>query len=112
MDAARAACCGEKLGKGDEMSKLLLTTDVENLTPDGCQKLASGLGIQSEAYQACVQDPATQSKIDADKEEFHAAKGKGLPTIWVNDTPLLGEQTTETLEDAVKAAIDKTAHPS
>jgi 2-hydroxychromene-2-carboxylate isomerase len=87
----------------------LLNTDVENLTPDGCEKLASGLGLESAAYRACVQDPATQSKIDADKEEFHAAKGKGLPTIWVNDTPLLGEQSQEMLEDAVKSAIKKTA---
>jgi protein-disulfide isomerase/uncharacterized membrane protein len=110
MDAARAACCGEKLGKGDEMTMALLTTDVENLTPDGCSKLASGLGLQSEAYSACVQDPSTQSKIDADIEEFHAAKGAGLPTIWVNDTPLFGEQTKETLEEAVQTALAKTPH--
>ena len=108
MDAARAACCGEKLGKGEEMSNALLTTDVENLTPDGCEKLASGLGLQSEAYLACVQDPSTQSKIDADIEEFHAAKGAGLPTIWVNDTPLFGEQTQETLEQTVQTALEKT----
>lgn len=112
MDAARAACCGEKLGKGDEMTKALLSTDVENLTPDGCKKLASDLGLQPEAYSACVQDPSTQSKIDADIEEFHAAKGAGLPTIWVNDTPLFGEQTQETLQSTIQSAIEKTPHAS
>ena len=112
MDAARAACCGEKLGKGDEMAIALLTTDVENLTPDGCQKLASGLGLESAAYSACVQDPSTQSKIDADIQEFHAAKGAGLPTIWVNDTPLFGEQTQESLGQAIQSALEKTPHAS
>jgi uncharacterized membrane protein/protein-disulfide isomerase len=112
MDAARAACCGEKLGKGEEMTKALLTTDVENLTPDGCEKLASGLGIESAAYSACVQDPSTQSKIDGDIEEFHAAKGAGLPTIWVDETPLFGEQTQESLERVVKSALEKAPHAS
>jgi protein-disulfide isomerase/uncharacterized membrane protein len=112
MDAARAACCGEKLGKGEEMTIALLTTDVENLTPDGCQKLASGLGLESAAYSACVQDPSTQSKINADIEEYHAAKGAGLPTIWVNDTPLFGEQTQESLGHAIQSALEKTPHAS
>lgn len=112
LDAARAWCCGEKLGKGDEMTKALLSTDVENLTPDGCKKLASDLGLEDAAYSACVQDPSTQARIDADTEEFHAAKGAGLPTIWVNDTPLFGEQTQETLEQTIQSAIEKTAHAS
>lgn len=112
MDAARAACCGEKLGKGEEMSKALLNAEVETLTPEGCEKLASGLGLQSEAYASCVQDPSTQSRIDADIEEFHAAKGAGLPTIWVNDAPLFGEQTQESLDQAIRTAIEKTPHAS
>ncbi len=112
LDAARAACCGEKLGKGEEMSKALLTTDVENLTPDGCKKLASDLGLEDAAYSACVQDPSTQSKIDADIDEFHAAKGTGLPMIWVNDMPLFGEQDQEHLENTVQTALEKTPHAS
>lgn len=104
-DAARAACCGQKLGKGEEMTQALLSTDVENLTPEGCAKLASDVGLQSAAYLACVQDPSTEASIQADIDEFHAAKGQALPTIWVDDQPLFGEQTTETLDEAVKSAL-------
>jgi protein-disulfide isomerase/uncharacterized membrane protein len=111
LDAARAWCCGDKLGKGDEMTKALLSTDVENLTPDGCKKLASDLGLEDAAYSACVQDPSTQARIDADIDEFHAAKGAGLPTIWVNDTPLFGEQSEETLKATIESAV-KTPHAS
>jgi uncharacterized membrane protein/protein-disulfide isomerase len=112
LDAARAWCCGEKLGKGDEMTKALLSTDVENLTPDGCKKLASDLGLEDAAYSACVQDPSTQAQIDADIEEFHAAKGAGLPTIWVDDMPLFGEQTQDMLQHTIESAIEKTPHAS
>lgn len=107
MDAAKAACCGAKLGKGEEMTHALLSTDVENLTPEGCAAVASKLGLQPDAFSACVQDPTTEASIKADIDEFHAAKGEGLPTIWVDDEPLMGEQTTDMLEHAMDTAMKK-----
>ena len=38
MDAARAACCGEKLGKADEMAEALFTAPASELTPEGCEE--------------------------------------------------------------------------
>ena len=113
LDAAKAACCGQKLGKGDEMTKALLSTDVDNLTPEGCAAVASSLGLEPEAFSACVQDPSTQASIDADVDEFHAAKGEGLPTIWIDDQGLFGEQTGEMLQDAMNHALkDAASHKS
>lgn len=113
LDAAKAACCGQKLGKGEEMTKALLSTDVDNLTPEGCAAVASSLGLEPEAFSACVQDPSTQASIDADVDEFHAAKGEGLPTIWIDDQGLFGEQTGEMLQDAMNHALkDADSHKS
>ncbi len=36
LDAARAACCGERLGKGDAMASALFAAPVEQLTPEHC----------------------------------------------------------------------------
>lgn len=105
LDAAKAACCGQKLGKGEEMTKALLSTDVDNLTPEGCAAVASSLGLEPEAFSSCVQDPSTKASIDADIDEFHAAKGEGLPTIWIDDQGLFGEQTGEMLQDAMNHAV-------
>ena len=44
-DAARAACCGETMGKGDAMADALFSAEVEDLTVDGCAKLAASLGL-------------------------------------------------------------------
>src|SRR6185437_10462513 len=58
-DAARAACCGEELGKGEAMANALFSAPVEELTPDGCEKLAQSVGLSLDPYRACIADPRT-----------------------------------------------------
>jgi uncharacterized membrane protein/protein-disulfide isomerase len=106
-DAARAACCSEKLGKGDEMANALFTAEVDDLTPAGCEKLAEKLGLPLDAFRACVQSPATDAAIDADKSEFKAAGGYALPTIWVDETPMIGARPQEDIAKIVDAALAK-----
>ncbi len=107
MDAARAACCGEKLGKGDEMADALFTAPEEELTPEGCEKIAERLGLSVEPYRACVKDPATDASIAADKAEFQAAGGYALPTIWFGEQQVVGAQPVEALEKALDDAMAK-----
>jgi protein-disulfide isomerase/uncharacterized membrane protein len=105
MDAAKAGCCGETLGKGDEMADALFKAPPEELTPEGCEKLAKEQGLDLERFRACVRDPATAARIDQDKEAFRAVKGHGLPTIWIDGTRLDGAQDHETLEATLDSAI-------
>ena len=105
MDAARAGCCGEALGKGEEMTDALFNAEVEQLTPEGCEKLAKEHGLDLDRFRACVRDPATEARIEKDKEAFRSAKGHGLPTIWIEGTKLEGEQKREALEVTLDAAI-------
>jgi len=105
MDAAKAGCCGEALGKGDEMADALFTAPVSELTPEGCEKLAQQHGLDLEQFRRCVSDPRTADRIEQDKASFKAAKGHGLPTIWVDDTKLEGAQEKADLEAALDGAI-------
>lgn len=105
MDAAKAGCCGETMGKGDEMANALFTAPVEELTPEGCEKLAEKLGLDVNEFRKCVSDPATTERIEADKAAFKSAKGHGLPTIWVDDQKLEGAQEPEDLKTAIDGAI-------
>jgi protein-disulfide isomerase/uncharacterized membrane protein len=105
LDAAKAGCCGETMGKGEEMADALFTAPPEQLTPEGCEALAKAHGLDVEKFRACVKDPATTARIEKDKETFHAVKGHGLPTIWIDGTRLDGAQDRETLESTLDAAI-------
>jgi uncharacterized membrane protein/predicted DsbA family dithiol-disulfide isomerase len=104
-DAARAACCGERLGKGDAMAEALFSAPVNDLTPGGCENLAQRVGISLESFRACVADPRTDASIDADRAEFKAAGGQALPTIWIGAQELVGVPPAKSLEDAFAAAL-------
>jgi uncharacterized membrane protein/predicted DsbA family dithiol-disulfide isomerase len=105
MDAARAACCGEQLGKGDAMANALFSAPEDDLTPEGCEKLAMSLGLPLDTYRNCVKSQATDALIEADKAEFKAAGGFALPTIWIGETRFVGAQSHEELEKALDKAI-------
>ena len=107
LDAARAACCGERLGQGDAMASALFTTEVDDLTPEGCEKLAAKVGLPVDQYRACVASPETDASIAADKAEFKAAGGHALPTIWVGETPFIGAQEEAAFAGAVHDAVKR-----
>jgi protein-disulfide isomerase/uncharacterized membrane protein len=104
-DAALASCCGETLGKGDAMASALFSADVDDLTEEGCAKLAASLGLDEDAFRKCTHDPATEARIQADTAAFRASGGHGLPTIWIDRQKLEGAQPPETLERAITHAI-------
>jgi uncharacterized membrane protein/predicted DsbA family dithiol-disulfide isomerase len=110
MEAARAACCAEMLGKGDAMADALFRAPVEDLTPAGCEKIANELGLDPDRYEACLLDAKTAERIAMDRQDFDrsAAKGDGLPLLWIGERKIMGAQDAETLRRALREAIAKT----
>jgi uncharacterized membrane protein/protein-disulfide isomerase len=105
LDAARAACCGDRLGKGNTMASALFAAPVDELTREGCEKVAQRVGLALAPYRACVADPQTDESIEADRAEFKAAGGFALPTIWIGERQLIGAQTREALAKALDEAL-------
>ena len=107
MDAARASCCAERLGKGESMANALFTAPVEQLTPEGCAKIAEALGVAPDPYRACISDPGTDARIEEDRAEFKAAGGFALPTLWIGEQELVGAQEQDSLAKALDDALAK-----
>jgi uncharacterized membrane protein/predicted DsbA family dithiol-disulfide isomerase len=105
LDAARAACCGERLGKGEAMANALFSAPVDQLTREGCEKLAQTVGLSLDPYRACVSDPKTDARIEADRTVFKEAGGYALPTIWIDGQQLVGSQPRAALEKVIGAAL-------
>jgi predicted DsbA family dithiol-disulfide isomerase/uncharacterized membrane protein len=104
-DAARAAVCGETLGKGDEMANALIHAPLPALSDDGTTKIAVSLGLDEKAFRACLSSPETQQRIQSDEAEFKAAGGRGLPFIWIENIPIAGAQGPDKLRQAMDKAI-------
>lgn len=109
MDAARAACCAEILGKGDAMAAALFRAPIEQLTSVGCEKIAMALGLDEARYTSCIADPKTDERIAADRRVFDraASKGDGLPLLWIGDKKIMGAEDASALRHALDVAIAK-----
>jgi predicted DsbA family dithiol-disulfide isomerase/uncharacterized membrane protein len=107
LDAARAACCGDQMGKGDAMADALFSAPVDDLTPEGCAKLATSLGLDEGAFKKCTSDPATDARIQADQATFKETQGHGLPTLWIDDEKIEGYRPDDTLEKTLTRAIGR-----
>jgi protein-disulfide isomerase len=103
MNAARAACCGERLHQGKAMAEKLFTA--EDLSAAGCEAIAESLGLDREAFRACVKDPAIDERIKEETAAFRSTGSRGLPTIWIDSQVFEGAQEPEVLEQAMHRAI-------
>ena len=105
MDAAKAACCAERMGKGDDMADRLFTAPPDDLTPDGCVQLASTLGLDAKAFRACLDDPQIAAHIEEDRAAFKTTGARGLPTIFINTQRIEGAQPLEVYDGAIKKEL-------
>lgn len=104
-DAARAAVCAEAMGKGEEVADALFAADPEALTAEGCARVAAAHGLEEAKVRACMDDPATEERIKADGEIFRAARGRGLPLLFIEGRRFVGAQDRATLRQALEAAL-------
>jgi protein-disulfide isomerase/uncharacterized membrane protein len=102
-DAALAWCCADAQGKGDAMATALFAAPPEDLTPEGCERLAAQVGCDIEQYRAQLADPATEERLAHDLADARAAGVRGFPTVFIGDQRVSGasHETAELL-----AAID------
>ncbi|MCL2777402.1 MAG: thioredoxin domain-containing protein [Polyangiaceae bacterium] len=109
INAARAAVCGELMGKRDEMADALFVAG--DLSPAGCEAIAKDLHLDIEKFRACVESPATRARIEADRATFQAAHGRGLPTLWFGTTQLVGAHDRDTLRKALESSLKELEEP-
>ena len=98
MPAALAYCCADAQGKGDAMAEALFAAPVDQLTPEGCEMLAAGVGCDLERYRRDL--PAAEARIAAEMAEVRDAGVHALPTLFIG---------SERIEGAASSADELTA---
>lgn len=99
--ASKAWICAAAQGKGDEMADVLYAS--EDLSLPVLDGLAKAVGCDVEKQRACVADRATDEAVDRDMAFVMRSSFEGLPTVWIDDTRLLGAHE---LADYVTAIAD------
>jgi protein-disulfide isomerase len=100
--AARAYCCADNQGKGEAMADALFRAN--DLSPEGCERLAVSLGLSAPEYRACIASAATEARIDKEYQQAKNAGLAGLPTVWIGDKGFVGLQSLVTLRSAFAEA--------
>ena len=103
MPAALAWCCAEAQGKGDAMADALFAAPVDDLTPEGCEKIAQRVGCDLDRYRRDL--PAMVGKVAADMLDARGGDVRSLPTVFVGTERLVGaNHSTADLVAAVEHA--------
>jgi len=102
--AARAVLCAEAISAaaGDAVAERLITGDLDDGAID---KAARAAGLDVAALRTCMKGDAIQQRLDADKKLALDIGVRGLPTLFIGPTRVMGDQDTATLEKLLDAAV-------
>ena len=104
--AAVAARCAAEKGLFWEYHDLLFEAQPE-FARDQLIVYAHRLGLDREAFAACLDSGRHLPAVEADVREGAAAAVSGTPTFFVNGQRLVGAQPLEAFREAVQNALDR-----
>jgi uncharacterized membrane protein/predicted DsbA family dithiol-disulfide isomerase len=90
LDAALAWCCADAQGKGDAMAVALFAADPDELTPDGCTRIAARVGCDVDRYRAALVDPEIRARVARDVADAKRAGVRMLPTVVIRGRAFTG----------------------
>jgi predicted DsbA family dithiol-disulfide isomerase len=106
--AALAACCAEEAGLGDRMAEALYTAPPEELTSEGCEKIAASVGMDVGAYRQCLASDRPARRLASDAADAQAAGlGPEAPVFWIGDTRYRGAMSAEVIRDGIERALGR-----
>lgn len=110
VNAAVAVDAAAQQGKIEEMYTRMYETQTEwgeqqTSKADVFRGFAQEMGLDMEAYDAAVADPATLERVEADRQDGLALGVQGTPTFFL-DGELLQPASTEDFRAQVDAAVN------
>jgi uncharacterized membrane protein/predicted DsbA family dithiol-disulfide isomerase len=91
--AALAYCCADAQGKGDAMAAALFAAPPDELTVEGCEKLAVSVGCDLNRFRQSM--AAAGERVDHETAEARAANINSLPTLFVGSERVVGAGKSE-----------------
>jgi predicted DsbA family dithiol-disulfide isomerase/uncharacterized membrane protein len=103
MTAALAWCCADAQGKGEPMAAALFAAPVDELTADGCRRIAAQVGCDLGEYDVALAAPTTVRRIATDTATAKSVGIHNFPTVFIGDLRLVGgNHTARELRSAIE----------
>lgn len=105
-DAARAFCCADAQGRGDEMVDALFRAD--ELSATSCEAIAGELQLDVPAFRECVVSERTSARLRSDSALAAAVGVRALPTYYVGAERFVGIHAPDALRRSIERALSPT----
>lgn len=106
FSAAQAAVCADRQGKFWEYHDRLFTSNQE-LSLDYLKTLATGVGLDMKAFDACYVSEESRSVVQRDLSLAKKVNIQGTPTLLINGKIFQGEVELNSLRKAVDLEFQK-----
>ncbi len=103
--AAEAARCAAQSERYWEYHDLLFLAQPE-FSREDLIRYAARLGLNREAFTACLDSGRFRKDVNADVAEGAALGVRGTPTFFINGRRLVGAHPIETFREAVQDALE------
>ncbi len=104
---ARALACAEAEGKEDALFRELSASDDLAGHPETVESAVRRAGLDLAAFDACAKGPGPWPRLEHDRALVLGSDLEGLPTIWVGDRAIFGEQDEDDIRDLVDGQVEK-----
>lgn len=84
----------------------------EDLTLEGCERLARESGLDMEAYRACMASQRPEVSLERDQNAARAAGVSGLPTLWIGRERFEGLTAAEVVRASIDRALSASRAPA
>lgn len=107
LNAAIAANCAGEQGQYWAYHDKLFE-QAQGLSHDAYLAYAAELGLDMDAFQACLQDPAQKEEVLADRDAGAQLGVTGTPTFFINGIPVVGAQPFEVFQQIIEGELQNT----
>lgn len=108
-EAAKAATCARKQGKFWDFATLTFKNQ-HQLGPEYLESYAKSVGVETDAWRACMRDPSTAASVKADATVGASLGIKGTPRIYLAGKLYRSGTSAEAMARAIEQALG--AEPS
>jgi predicted DsbA family dithiol-disulfide isomerase/uncharacterized membrane protein len=102
MGAAKAAVCAKAQDREAAMADAMF--EAEDLSPKNLRRIALGLGVDADEFDACLTSEKTLDAIKKDGQILRDAGFQGLPTTYVGGREIVGAQAEDVFREAFEQA--------
>jgi protein-disulfide isomerase len=105
-DDAEAAECAARQGSFWEYADLLYDDQRTGATQENLTALAEGLGIDTDAFEACLIESPDRASLQNDIRLGRMLGVRGTPAFLINGVPLSGALPYEAFEEIIEASLN------